>query len=78
MANVPINRTRALVIVAAPQVYAPSRVRDAANYLLMSLASTEEERRQATEAIEWLRGKRDEPRAESTQPPAKPKRKGKA
>jgi len=41
--NVPINRTRALVICHAPQAYAPSRVREAASYLLQSSASTEEE-----------------------------------
>jgi hypothetical protein len=51
-------------------------VRDAANYLLMSLASTEEERRLANEAIAWLRSRQDEPRAGSTQTAGK--RKGKA
>jgi len=54
MRSVPINRTRALVICNAPQPYAPSRVHEAAAYLLQSLASTEEEQRLATEAMEWL------------------------
>jgi len=63
----------ALISASRGDALAPSRVRDAANYLLMSLASTEE-RRLATEAIELLRGKRDE--ASSTQTTAsKPKRK---
>ena len=39
-----------------------SCVRDGANYLLMSSASMEEERREANEALERLRGKRDEPK----------------
>ena len=85
MAYVPMNRVRALVIVHEPSAYAPTRVRDAANYLLTSSGATEDEQRLANEAIEWLRSKREEasrpgapqhePRAESTQPPAKPKRK---
>ena len=61
MAYVPMKRTRALVIVHQPQAYAPSRVRDAANYLLVSLASTEEEQRKAKEGLEWLRGKQQAP-----------------
>jgi len=87
MAYVPMNRTRALIIVTRPQDYLPGRLREAARYLLDRRDATEEERRLATEAIEWLRAKRGdvrsvdvsevqhEPRAESTQPPAKPKRK---
>ena len=39
------------------QAYAPSRVREAASYLLQSLASTEDGRRLATEAMEWLSNK---------------------
>jgi hypothetical protein len=67
-----MNRVRALVICHAPQAYAPSRVREAASYLLQSSASTEEERRLASEAIEWLRSKRDAPKPAA----GKQKRKG--
>ena len=74
MAYVPINRTRALIICTRPQDYAPARLREAARYLLDRRDTTEEERRLATEAIEWLRRKQDEPRAGSTQPAAKRKR----
>jgi hypothetical protein len=51
---------------------------DRAAYPLHSLASTEEERRLATEAIEWLRSKRDPETEQVTEPkpaPIKPKRK---
>ena len=58
MAYVPINRTRALIICTHPQDYAPARLRLAARYLLDRPDTTEEERRLATEAIEWLRSKR--------------------
>ena len=58
--SIPINRTRALVICHAPAAYAPTRVREAASYLLQS-SRTEDEQRVATEAIEWLRSKRDKP-----------------
>jgi len=87
MAYVPMNRTRALIICTRPQDYAPSRLREAARCLLDRRDATEEEKRLASEAIEGLRSKREEasshgvsevqrePRAESTQPPAKPKRK---
>jgi len=59
--SIPINRTRALVICHAPAAYAPTRVREAASYLLQSSSATEDEQRVATEAIEWLRSKRDKP-----------------
>ena len=52
MAYVPMNRVRALVIVHEPAAYAPTRVRDAANYLLTSSSATEDEQRLANEAIE--------------------------
>jgi hypothetical protein len=74
MAYVLMTRTRVLVIVHARQAYAPSRVRDAAVYLLQSSASTEDEQRLANEAREWLRRRRDEP----TQTPVEQKRKGTA
>ena len=45
---------------ADASIRAPTRVRDAASYLLDSSVSTEDEKRLATEAIEWLRSKRDE------------------
>jgi len=54
----PMARTRALVIVRAPQDYAPARLREAARYLLDRRDATEEERRLASEAIAWLRSKR--------------------
>ena len=62
MPRVPMNRVRALVICHAPQAYAPSRVQEAATYLLQSSSTTEEERRLAAEAVAWLQGKRDEPK----------------
>jgi len=57
---------RALVIVHEPSAYAPTRVRDAANYLLTSSGATEDEQRLANEAIEWLRSKRDKPMGRKT------------
>jgi hypothetical protein len=45
MAYVLINRTRALVIVHQPPAYAPSRVSEAAVYLMHSPESTEYEQR---------------------------------
>jgi len=81
MAYVPMNRVRALVIVHEPAAYAPTRVRDAANYLLTSSSATEDEQRLANDAIEWLRSKRGEPQkapvqpeVSSSQPANKPKR----
>ena len=55
-----MNRTRALIICTRPQDYAPARLREAARNLLDRRDVTEEERRLATEAIEWLRSKREE------------------
>ena len=82
MAYVPINRTRALIICTRPQDGAPAGLREAARYLLDRRDATEEERRLATEAIEWLRNKRDgkpapeaEQIAEPKTAPIKPKRK---
>jgi hypothetical protein len=46
MAHVPMNRVRALVICHAPQTYAPSRVREAASYLLQSSVFS-------TSPVEW-------------------------
>jgi hypothetical protein len=69
-----LNRVRALLICRASQAYAPSRVREAASYLLQSSSSTEDEQRLATEAIEWLRSKRDAPKPAA----GKQKRKGRA
>jgi len=62
MAYVPMNRVRALVTVHEPAAYTPTRVRDAANYLLTSSSATEDEQRLANEAIEWLRSNWGEPR----------------
>jgi hypothetical protein len=59
MAYVPMNRARALIIVTRPQDYLPARLPEAARYLFDRKDTTEEERRPATEAIEWLRAKRD-------------------
>jgi len=77
-----MNRTRALIICMRPQDYAPARLREAARYLLDGRDTTEEERHLATEAVEWLRSKRDEKSpptsAEVSEPksaPAKQKRK---
>ena len=63
MANVPINRTGALIICACPQDDAPARLREAARYLLDRRDATEEEQRLAPEATEWLRSKQDNPKA---------------
>ena len=60
MAYVPMNRARALIICTRPQDYLPGRLREAARYLLDRKDATDEERRLATEAIEWLRAKRGE------------------
>jgi hypothetical protein len=68
MGSVPINRTGALIICTRPQDYAPTRLREAARCLLDRKDATEEERRLATEALEGLRSKRDEPQEASTQP----------
>ena len=57
-----ILRPRALVVVHAPQVYAPTRVQDAAAYLLRSPSAAAEGSRLATDAIERLRSKRGEPK----------------
>ena len=73
MSSVLMNRARTLIIFTRPQEYAPVRVREAASHLPGISSATEEERRLASEAIEWLRGKRDEPRADSTQAEDKPK-----
>jgi len=82
MGSVPINRTRALIICTRPQDYLPGRRLRAAHYLLDRKDATEEERRLATEAIDWLQAKRDEKSppisAEVSEPnpaPAKQKRK---
>jgi len=72
MGSVPMNRTRDGLICEAPQDHRPSRVREAAMYLLGMSTVTESERRIASEAIEWLRSRRDEPKPV----PVKPKRKG--
>ena len=72
MAYVPMNRIRALIICTHPQDYLPGRLREAARYLLDRRDATEEEKRLASEAIEWLRAKQDEPKATAV----KPKRKG--
>jgi len=72
-----MNLVRALVIVHEPRAYTPSRVSEAARYLLASSSATEEEQRLATEATEWLRSKRDEaqkPVVSSPQPAAERER----
>jgi len=73
MAYVPMNRVRALVIVHEPRAYAPSRVQEAAAYLLQSPSATEEESRLATDAIAWLRSKRDEKPPLKTEQVSEPK-----
>jgi len=55
----------------ATQAHAPSRVRETASYLLQSLASTEDERRLATEAMEWLSSEQDEPKPAAVKPKRK-------
>jgi len=80
MGSVPMNRTRAGLICEAPQDHSAARVREAATYLLGMSGVTEGERRMASEAMAWLRSKRDAPK-QPDQPkpaPSKPKRKGKA
>ena len=76
MGSVPMNRTRARLICEAPQDHRPSRVREAAMYLLRMSGVTESERRIASEAIEGLRSKRDKPRDEPKPAPGKRKGKG--
>ena len=71
MAYVPMNRVRALVIVHESQAYAPTRVRDATSYLLSSSASTEDEKRFATDALEWLRSKQSRASPTMGQRPSK-------
>ena len=73
---------RVLIICTRPQDYAPARLREAARYLLDRRDATDEERRLASDGIEWLRSKRDEKSppisAEVSEPksaPAKQKRK---
>ena len=51
-----------------PQDYAPARLREAARYLLDRRDATEEESRLATEALGWLRSKRDEPKQTAVKP----------
>jgi len=53
MAYVPMNRTHALIICNAPGLRPGARQREAARYLLDRRDAAEEERRLATEAIEW-------------------------
>ena len=60
MSNVPMNRTRALIICIRPKDYVPACLREAAQYLLDRRDTTEKEQRLATETIEWLRSKREE------------------
>jgi len=43
----------------SPADYAPARLREAARYLLDRQDVTEEERRLATVAVEWLRSQRE-------------------
>ena len=57
-----ILRPRALVVVHAPQVYAPTRVQEAAAYQLRSPSAAAEGSRLATDAIERLWSKRGEPK----------------
>ena len=61
-----------MIICTRPQDYLPGRLQEAARYLLDRRDTTEEERRLATEAVEWLRSKRDEPKKASTQPSSQP------
>ena len=56
-----MNRARALLICTRPQDYEPTRVSEAAAYLSGRSDATEDEQRLASEAVEWLRSKRDEP-----------------
>jgi len=59
-----MNRARALIICTRPQDCAPARPREDARYPLDRRDATEKERL-ATEAIELLQSKRDEPQAAS-------------
>jgi hypothetical protein len=54
-----MNRARALLICARPQNYMPAPVQEAAAYLQAMSGAMEDERRPASEAIAWLRSKRD-------------------
>jgi hypothetical protein len=54
-----------VLICTQPQNYMPARVQEALAYLLRMSGATEDERRLASEAIEWLRSKRDEPKPEA-------------
>ena len=69
-----MTRVRVLVIVHAPEAYAPSRVREA-GAVCPVLGFEGGERRPASETIEWPRNKRDEPRAGPTQATDKQQRK---
>jgi hypothetical protein len=66
------DRARAQLICTRPQNYMPARAHEAVAYLLQMSNATEDERRLTSEAIEWLEGRRDEPKPAV----AKPKRKG--
>jgi len=52
---------RALIVCTHPKDYVLPRLQEAARYMLDRRDTTDEKQRPATEAIEWLRGKRDEP-----------------
>ena len=56
-----MTRTGVLIICTRPQDHAPSRVSEAAAHLSGRSDATEEERRLASEAIERLQSKRDDP-----------------
>jgi len=62
MPGVPINRTRALIICARPQDFAPSRVHAAASYLETLANATAEELGLAKMALLFLqRARRESP-----------------
>ena len=70
-----MNQARALIICTPPKNHEPAPMHEAAVYLSGRSDATKDEQRLASEAMEWLRGKRDEPQAGSMQAAIKQMRK---
>jgi hypothetical protein len=62
MRSAAMTRARAQLLCARPQNYMPARVQEPAAYLLGMSSATKDEQRLASEALEWLRSKRDAPK----------------
>jgi hypothetical protein len=70
-----MNQARALIICTPPKNHEPAPMHEAAVYLSGRSDATKDEQRLASEAMEWLRGKRDEPQAGSMRAAIKQMRK---